>query len=321
GAGVHRRGAEARGAAQAAGPGRRARRRPCATARRRQADGREQGECRADRRWHRQGRPHQQGRRARFPLAPGRCRGAGCRHRQGGPAAGGGRGAGEDDPAAHHHRAPAEGGAEHRCHAHHLQRGGYGRGHGAARRVPRRFREAAWREARLHVLLREGLRRRAEGIPRGQCRDRGRFGRLQEFRPYGHRGRRAERAGGAGAAQRRPDELRRDREDHRRSRQARPRRAAQAGGDGGRQLHHHQWRHLWQPDVDADPEPAAVRHPRDAQDPGAADGRRRQGRGAADDVPGPVLRPPHRRREGGGQLPRPREGRRRGPAPADAGPL
>ena len=45
-------------------------------------------------------------------------------------------------------------------------------------------------------------------------------------------------------------------------RQARPRRPAEARGDGGRQLHHHQWRRLRLADVDADPEPAAVRHPR-----------------------------------------------------------
>ena len=47
--------------------------------------------------------------------------------------------------------APAEGGAEHRRHADHLQRGGHGRGDGAAHRVPRRLREEARRAARLHV--------------------------------------------------------------------------------------------------------------------------------------------------------------------------
>ncbi|MGY4575106.1 2-oxoglutarate dehydrogenase E2 component (dihydrolipoamide succinyltransferase) [Bradyrhizobium sp. USDA 3256] len=69
----------------------------------------------------------------------------------------------------------------------------------------------------------------------------------------------------------------------------RPRRSAQDRRDAGRHLHHHQWRHLRLADVDADPECAAVRHPRHAQDPGAADGRRRQDRGAPDDVSGSVL--------------------------------
>ena len=65
---------------------------------------------------------------------------------------------------------------------------------------------------------------------------------------------------------------RRDREDDRRFRQARARRPAQDRGDAGRHLHHHQWRRLRLADVDADPQRAAVRHPRHAQDPGAAGG-------------------------------------------------
>ena len=40
----------------------------------------------------------------------------------------------------------------------------------------------------------------------------------------------------------------------------------------GRHVQHHQWRHLRLADVDADPQPAAIRHPRDAQGPGAPDG-------------------------------------------------
>ena len=51
-----------------------------------------------------------------------------------------------------------------------------------------------------------------------------------------------------------------------------------------RHLHHHQRRRLRLADVDADPQPAAVRHPRHAQDPAAADGGRRRDQGAADDV-------------------------------------
>ena len=55
-----------------------------------------------------------------------------------------------------------------------------------------------------------------------------------------------------------------------------------------------------------------------AQDPGAADGGRRQDRDPADDVPGAELRPPDRRRQGSRQLPGPGEGKHRGSAPADA---
>ena len=78
---------------------------------------------------------------------------------------------------------------------------------------------------------------------------------------------------------------------------------AQDRGDAGRHLHDHQRRRLRLADVDADPQRAAVRHPRHAQDPGAADGGRRQDRAAADDVSGAQLRPPHRRWPRGGDLP------------------
>ena len=40
----------------------------------------------------------------------------------------------------------------------------------------------------------KAVRRRAEGVPRGQRRDRRRRHRLQELRPHRHRGRRTERA-------------------------------------------------------------------------------------------------------------------------------
>ena len=68
------------------------------------------------------------------------------------------RGAGAHDAPAQAHRRAAEGGAEHRRHADHLQRGRHDRGHGAAQALQGQLREAARREARLHVLLREGLR-------------------------------------------------------------------------------------------------------------------------------------------------------------------
>ena len=80
------------------------------------------------------------------------------------------------------------------------------------------------------------------------------------------------RPGGAGGARRRPPVARRDREDDRRPRQAGARRPAQDRGHAGRHLHHLQRRRLRLADVDADPQRAAVRHPRHAQDPGAAGG-------------------------------------------------
>ena len=56
---------------------------------------------------------------------------------------------------------------------------------------------------------------------------------------------------------------------------ARPRRQAVDGRNAGRHLHHLQRRRLRLADVLADPEPAAVGHPRHAQDPGPPDGGRR----------------------------------------------
>ena len=67
---------------------------------------------------------------------------------------------------------------------------------------------------------------------------------------------------------------------------------------------HHQRRRLRLAAVDADPQPAAERHPRDARHPGAPGGARRPGRHPADDVPGADLRPPPRRRPRGGDVPR-----------------
>ena len=101
---------------------------------------------------------------------------------------------------------------------------------------------------------------------------------------------------------------RRHREGDPRLRQARARRPAQDRGHAGRHLHDLERRRLRLADVDADPERAAVRHPRHAQDPGAAGGRRRQDRNPADDVSGAVLRSPHRRRPRGGDLPGAGEG-------------
>ena len=99
----------------------------------------------------------------------------------------------------------------------------------------------------------------------------------------------------------------------------RARRRAQDRGDAGRHLHHHQWRRLWLADVDADPQRAAIRHPRHAQDPGAAGGDRRQDRDPADDVSRAVLRSPHRRRPRSGDVPGAGEGKPGRPGAAGAG--
>ena len=84
----------------------------------------------------------------------------------------------------------------------------------------------ARREARLHVLLREGCVAGPEGDPGRQRRDRRRGHRLQELLP--HRRRRRHRQGPRGPVVRDADRmnLRRDREDDRRFRQARARRQA-----------------------------------------------------------------------------------------------
>ena len=114
---------------------------------------------------HRQGWPHLQGRRARLRQPPaGR---TGARRRQGAARAGCPRRAREDDPPAQDHRRTPEGCAEHRRHAHHLQRGGYERHHGAAQRIQGRVREEAQRRPpRLQRLLRQGrLSRRWRNSP------------------------------------------------------------------------------------------------------------------------------------------------------------
>ena len=81
----------------------------------------------------------------------------------------------------------------------------------------------------------------------------------------------------------------------------------------GRNVHDHQRRHLRLAHVDADPQRAAIRHPRHAQDLGAAGRRRRENRDLSDDVSGAELRSPHCRRQGGGDLSGARQGSARRP--------
>ena len=70
-----------------------------------------------------------------------------------------------------------------------------------------------------------------------------------------------------------------------------------------RHVHDLQRRRLRLAAVDADPQPAAERHPRHAQDREAAGGGGRSDRHAADDVSGAVVRSPPDRRRGGGDVP------------------
>ena len=76
-------------------------------------------------------------------------------------------------------------------------------------------------------------------------------------------------------ARRRHDELRRGRARHPRLRHPRQRRHPHPRRPQGRHLHHHQRRRLRLADEHADPQPAAGRHPRSAQDrrPGRGGGR------------------------------------------------
>ena len=207
---------------------------------------------------------------------------AACRRRAGARAVAGrrrrARRAREDDAAAPDHRAPPQGRAEHRRHADDLQRGRHERGDGAAQPVQGPVREEARREARLHGLLRARLRAGAEGNPRRQRRDRRRRPRSTRTTTTSASRSAPRRAWWCRWCATATRIARRDREGDRRFRPPRARRRAQDRGDAGRHLHHLQRRRLRLADVDADPQRAAVRHPRHAQDPGAAGGDRRQDR-------------------------------------------
>ena len=73
--------------------------------------------------------------------------------------------------------------------------------------------------------------------------------------------------------------------------------------------------------VDADSQCASIGYPRHASHRGASRGARRPGRGAADDVPRPQLRSPHRRRPRGGRLPCSRQRMSRRSAAVSSGAL
>ncbi len=79
------------------------------------------------------------------------------------------RAARADDAAAGAHRAAADRGAVDPGAAHDVQRGRPHRHAGAARALPRALREGARRQARLHVVFRQGRDRCAEEVPGGEC--------------------------------------------------------------------------------------------------------------------------------------------------------
>ena len=189
-----------------------------------------------------------------------------------------------------------------------LQRGRHVAGHGPAQQVQGPVQGEARGQPRLLLVLRQGGDRGPQGLPRRQRPDRRHRHRLQQR--LRHRGRRQHRtrADGPGHPERRSAQLRRHREGGRRLRRQGARGHHRGVRPRGRYLHDHQRRRLRLPALDADPQPAAVGHPRDARDPAAADRGRRPGRHPPDDVPRPLLRPPDRRRPRGGQLPGPDQG-------------
>ncbi len=110
-----------------------------------------------------------------------------------------------DDASARTHRRTHGAGAGDASAADLLQRGGFARRQRTARPLQGAFREAAWREARLHVVLRQSLRRSAEKISVGE-----RLGRWQRYRVsrvfrHRHRGVDRSRPDRARIARYRPD--------------------------------------------------------------------------------------------------------------------
>ena len=102
-------------------------------------------------------------------------------------------------------REAARRGAEHGGDAHHLQRGGHVRGDGAPRTPQADVQGAARRRPRHRVVLRQGLGRRAQGVPADQRGDPGRRDGPQALLRHRRRRGRERRAGRAGAARRRHD--------------------------------------------------------------------------------------------------------------------
>ena len=96
--------------------------------------------------------------------------------------------------AARDHREAARRSAADRGHAHDVQRSGHVRRDDAARAPEGSVQGAARRAARHRVVLREGRRRRAQGVPASQRRDPGRRDGAQALLRHRRRGRRGRRA-------------------------------------------------------------------------------------------------------------------------------
>ena len=179
------------------------------------------------------------------------------------------------DPRAHveappDHRPQPRRGAAHRGHADHLQRGGHDRADGAARAPQAGVQGALRPRPRHRLLLRQGLGGGAARVPPSQRRDPGRGDGAQAVLRHRDRRRRAAGPRRPGDPQRRGSVLRRHRAGDPRVRRQGAERHADARRPQGRLVHDHQRRRLRIDAEHADPEPAAGRHPRPAQDRGSA---------------------------------------------------
>ena len=226
---------------------------------------------RRDRR-HRQGRPHHQGRRPGRPGGPRRTAGRRPAPPLSGRAAppARARGAGAHDPPAPDHRPAPEGGAEHRRHADHLQRGGHGRGDGPAHPYKDVFEKNHGVKLGFMGFFVKACVAALKEVPAVNAEIDGHD--LVYKNHYDIGVAVGTDKGLVVPVVRDADALEpgRGRKGHRRPRREGPRRPAGPRGPAGRHLHHLQRRHLRLADVHPDPQPAAVGHPRHAQDPGPA---------------------------------------------------
>ena len=176
--------------------------------------------------------------------------------------------------AAADHRAEPRRGAAHGRHADHVQRGRHERGDGPARAAQAGVQGALRRRPRHRLVLRQGQRRRAQGLPPPERGDPGRGDGPQALLRHRHRRGRAAGARRARPAQRRAHDLRRDRAGDSRVRRQGLERHVDARGPARRHVHDYQRRRLRVAAQHAHSQSAAGRHPRAAQDRGAAHRRR-----------------------------------------------
>jgi 2-oxoglutarate dehydrogenase E2 component (dihydrolipoamide succinyltransferase) len=162
------------------------------------------------------------------------------------------------------------------------------------------FEKAHGAEARLHVLLREGVRGGGQGVSGVNAEVAG--DRIIYKRHYDFGIAVSTPRGLVVPVLRDCDSLTSPRWRRASRRSARRRRTIKLATRRlrGRHLHDLERGHLRLDDVDADPQPAAGGHPRHAQHRRPADGGRRSGGDPPDDVPRAHVRPPpHRRARGG----------------------